>query len=209
MEYKRQLNRRWFQKALIFLIFGMFTAKAQGQLLPPPTITVQPASTNVQNEGTATFNITAKCSLSVISGVTWYYNGNPVSLTNASVGVNVSGLLSTTINSTLVINQVSTNCLGNYTAVVVNLLGGAVTTSKAALGLLPTISAVPAATGLVSNGFKLQFSGPTGSNLVIEATSDFKTWTPVYTNLIVDGSVSYTDTAVKTYPGRFYRAMLK
>jgi hypothetical protein len=220
MEYKRQQNRRWFQKMLIFLIFGLFTARTQAQIgiLLPANVTVQPLSTNVQNGDTATFNVSAYCTLGVIYSVTWLYNGAPIPATNTTVTSSSSGLLTTTVNSTLTVKRVSSACTGTYSAqitdVVISLLG-LITVSDnamsqgATLGIIPTVTAVTAQTGMVGSGFKLQFSGPTGSNIVIQATSDMKNWSSLSTNVVVNGSVTYTDTTAKTVSCRFYRAKIK
>jgi hypothetical protein len=71
------------------------------------------------------------------------------------------------------------------------------------------VSFVSTETGMVTSGFKLKMSGPTGSNLVIEATSDMKNWTPICTNLISNGSITYTDAVAKTLPSRYYRAKIQ
>ena len=219
MEYKRQQNRRWFQKMVIFLAFGLFTARAQAQIgiLLPANVTVQPLSTNVQNGDTATFNVSAYCTLGVIYSVTWLYNGSPIPATNAVSGSTI-GLLSSTVSSTLTVKHVSSSCTGTYSAqitdAVISLLGlisveDTATSQGATLGITPTVTAVTSQTGMVNNGFKLQFSGPTGSNIVIQATSDLKNWSSLSTNIVVNGTVTYTDTVAKTVSSRFYRAKIK
>jgi Immunoglobulin I-set domain len=219
MDYKRQQNRRWFQKVLIFLVFGLFTAQAQAQIgiLLPAKINAQPLSINVQNGDTATFNVSADCTGGEIYSVTWLYNGEPIS-TNSSVTASSSGLLTTTVNSTLTIKNVSSANVGTYSAqitdVILSLLGlisveDTATSQGATLGLVPTVTAVTTQTGMISKGFKLQFSGPTGSNIVIQATSDMKNWSSLSTNVIVNGSVTYTDAMAQTVSCRFYRAKLQ
>jgi hypothetical protein len=213
MELKSQLRRQMFVKIAIFLVsFGCFTPKVQAQILPPPTITAQPLSTNVQNGDTVSFTVKATCSLSLISTVVWYQDGNPLSLTNAGVSVSVGGLLSTTISSTLTLKSASSQNAGNYTVLIVNLLGGSVTSSKATLGILPAppvVNALVSGSGMVSSGFKLQFSAPTGSNLVVEASTDMRSWTPISTNVVAGGSVSVTDIDAKNHDHRYYRARLQ
>jgi Immunoglobulin domain len=221
MDYKRQQNRRWFQKILIFLACGLFTAKAQAQIgiLVPANINAQPLSTNVQNGDTATFTVSANCigSGGVIDSVTWLYNGNPIS-TNTAVTTSSSGLLTTTINSTLTIKNVQSAKCGTYSVqikdAIINLLNIIVledtaTSQGATLGLVPTVTAVTSQSGMVSKGFKVQFLGPTGSNIVIQATSDLTSWTSISTNIMVNGNVTYTDTVAPTVSCRFYRAKLK
>jgi hypothetical protein len=222
MDYKRQQNRRWFQKMLIFLVFGLFTAKAQAQIgiLLPANINAQPLSTNVQNGDTVTFNVSANCTgEGKIYSVTWLYNGEPIS-TNSTETTSSSGLLTTTVSSTLTIKNVSSANAGTYSAqitdVILNLLGlisveDSATSQGATLGIIPTVTAVTTQTGMVNNNsaFKVQFSGPTGSNLVIQATSDMINWRSLSTNVIINGSVTYTDATANTVSCRFYRAKLK
>lgn len=209
MEYKRRShNGRWIQKILISLVFGLFTVRAKADGLFPPTITAQPLGTSVQNGGTASLSVSAECLLSVISSVTWYCNGKPISATNATVSY--GGLLGlTSISSTLTINQASAANSGTYTVVVENALGGYSTGGPAQFGIIPAITDVTNETGMVSSGFKVQFSGPVGSNLVIQASSDLNHWSPVYTNVVTANGLSYTDTVAKTVSCRFYRAKLK
>lgn len=68
---------------------------------------------------------------------------------------------------------------------------------------------VPSGTGMTANGFKIQLSGLSGSNYVIQASTDLKNWTSVSTNAAPTGSVSYTDAAAMNLPFRYYRAMLQ
>jgi hypothetical protein len=218
MDYKRRQNRRWFQKMLMFLVFGLFTARAQAQIviLLPANITVQPLSTNVQKGDTATFKVSANCTLGVIYSVTWLRNGSPI--TNANVTTSSSGLLSSSVTSTLTIKGVSAANTGVYSAqvtdVLISLLGlvtaeETATSQGATLGFIPTVTAVTSQTGMAANGFKVQFSGPSGSNLVIQATSDMKSWSSLSTNVIVNGTVTYTDAVAPTVSCRFYRAKLQ
>jgi len=71
------------------------------------------------------------------------------------------------------------------------------------------LTAVTGASKMLTSGFKLQFSAPTGSNVVIEATSNMNNWSAIYTNVASGGSVTYTDAVAKTASCRFYRARLK
>jgi Immunoglobulin I-set domain len=220
MDYKRQQNRRWFQKMLVFLVFGLFTAQAQAQLgiLLPANIGVQPLSTNVQNGDTATFSASATCGGSgTMYSVQWFYNGQPISAANATV---TTSMQSQTVTTTLTIKNVQPADAGAYsvqiTDVLLNILGiialeDTATSQGANLGIIPTVTAVATQTVMVNNNsnFKVQFSGPTGSNLVIQATSDMRNWYSISTNVIVNGSVTYTDAVSPTVSCRFYRAKLQ
>lgn len=206
MEFRSRINGHLLKKIAICLIFGLFVAANVEAGLIAPTITAQPSNTSVQNGDTASFTMSAECTLSLIGSVTWYYTSNN---TTRAVYTNTFLVALGSISSTLTINYASSNNVGSYYAEAEDLLGGIVKTSSATLSVTPPLAAVTSGSAMISKGFKLQFSGPTGSNLVIQATSDMVHWSPISTNVIVGGSVTYTDTVAKTMSGRFYRAMLK
>jgi len=214
MESKRKINNgRWFQKVLITLIFGLFTAKAQAQGLLPPVLTVSPSGTNVQNGDTVTFNVSAYCTLGLFTSVQWQFNGGALP-TNATTVTTSGGILTSSISTSLTVSRASAKSAGTYTVEVSDaggLLGILVGNASASvpLGVTTPLAAVPSASKMSSNGFNVQFSGPTGSNLVIEASSDMINWSPVYTNVLTGGSISYTDAAAKSVSRRYYRAKLK
>ena len=87
--------------------------------------------------------------------------------------------------------------------------------AAAAMALKPAVNApvfiTPpgASTGMTSNGFRIQLSGPAGATFVIEASTDLINWTPIFTNAAAGGSVSYMDAAATNLPCRFYRAKLQ
>ncbi|HEY4414908.1 MAG TPA: SBBP repeat-containing protein [Verrucomicrobiae bacterium] len=62
--------------------------------------------------------------------------------------------------------------------------------------------------GPVNNQFVLNLTGPSGSNAVVSATTNFQTWVPIATNRITAGSLQVTDT-VAPNKLRFYRAQLQ
>jgi hypothetical protein len=210
MERDRLFKAYCIQKIAIFLVlFGyLATAKAQIGLLPPPTISVQPVGTNVQYQGTATFTVSAYTTLGVINSVTWLLNGKRIQTSSNMVVTLQGSLLSSKIGSTLTVKNVSASQVGNFSVQIASLLTGTATSQNAALAILPTVEPVVAQTGMVSSGFQLQFSGPTGSNVVIEASSDLQHWAPISTNVITGGVVSYIDAAAKSNPRRFYRAKM-
>jgi len=210
MERDRLFKAYCIQKIAIFLVlFGyLATAKAQIGLLPPPTISVQPVGTNVQYQGTATFTVSAYTTLGVINSVTWLLNGKRIQTSSNMVVTLQGSLLSSKIGSTLTVKNVSASQVGNFSVQIASLLTGTATSQNAALAILPTVEPVVAQTGMVSSGFQLQFSGPTGSNVVIEASSDLQHWASISTNVITGGVVSYIDAAAKSNPRRFYRAKM-
>lgn len=218
MEVERQIRRHWGQKMVFLLIFGLFiTAKAEAQLLGlgAPIITVQPVGTNVQNGDTVAFTTSAYCTLGDICAVTWVFNNGRLP-TNATV--TVTGLGTTTVSSTLTLNHASSaSGAGTYSVeiedeLLVGLLGlttATATSQNATLGIIPTVTPVAAGTGMANNGFNLEFAAPTGSNVVIQASSDLKTWVSISTNVVSGGVISYIDAAAKAHSNRFYRAKIQ
>src|ERR1700722_19201880 len=89
MEYKPRQNGRWLQKMVIFLVFGLFTARAQAQLLAP-TITVSASSTNVSIGDTVTVTVVAHCNIGVLSSATCLFSNGSLP-TNAVFSI-LSGL---------------------------------------------------------------------------------------------------------------------
>jgi len=212
MELKVRIVRHLAQKLIISTVFGLFAvAMAKAQLLAP-AITVSPASTNVSNGDTVTFTITVHCNLGVLTADSCRF-GNGSSWPVNALFNTVFGVLqvNSTITNTLTITNVSSASAGTYTIGASDLLGllGLSSSATATVGILPTVTPVPSQTGMVSNGFKLAFAAPNGSNVVIEASSDFKTWVPISTNVVSGGVVSCIDAAAKAHPSRFYRAHFK
>ena len=63
--------------------------------------------------------------------------------------------------------------------------------------------------GMTTNGCNLQLSGPAPATYVIFASPDLQNWTPVSTNAITTGKLSFTDTAATNYPNCFYKAVAR
>jgi Immunoglobulin I-set domain len=206
----RSFHKHRYKMTVVCLVFlGFLTTKSLAQLGTPPSIIVQPLGLSVQNGGTAVLTTTA-VSTSTMK-FSWYFNDQPVSTTNTSV-VNVNVPLVGTI-STLTVNNVCSASAGSYSVRITNSVGSA-TSSKAVLVVLTdtisnVVNIVSAGTGMVANGFKLQLSGPSGSNYVIQASSDLAHWTSISTNAAPTGSVSYTDTAATNLPFRYYRVKVQ
>lgn len=215
MECNRRFSSRpWFQKMLVSLAFGLFTFQVQAQLLnPKPDITVPPLGIGVQNGGTAVMTVAATALLTApIKTVNWYF------ATDKSTNLISSGVatvnLGTAASSTLTIDNVSPANQGNYFVEVGNSSGTTTSGNAALVVVLSTVSnvvsAVAGGTGMIANGFKLQYSAPVGSNLVIQASSDMNNWSSICTNTVpAGGSVAYTDTVAKVYSCRFYRAKIQ
>ncbi|MGH7940565.1 MAG: immunoglobulin domain-containing protein [Limisphaerales bacterium] len=220
MEAKIRIHVSWLGMTIIPLFFGLFlAAQAQAQILGlgAPVFTVQPVGVTVQNGDTVTLTASAYCNLGSICSVTWVFsNGRNGRLPDNATVANV-GLGSANVSTTLTLKHVSAACAGTYYVEIEDeLLGGllGLTTAtsysqKASVAVTPTVIGTADGSQMDTKGFTIEFSGPTGSNLVIQASSDMKHWTPVYTNRISGGTVTYTDPMARTVSGRWYRAKLQ
>ena len=206
-------------KVAILLAFIGFSRIGYSQGLgTPPSFTVQPLGLSVQNGGNATIEAIAYSFTAVNSQ--WYFNGQPIPTTNTTVlnvGVGIPGITGVTLTSTLIINKLSSANMGNYSLRLTNAVGSAISSNAAVIVLGNVVTStvsnvvnfVTSGIGLTAKGFNIQLSAPTGSNVVIQASTDCKTWVPISTNTATGGSVSYTDTAAASLPLRYYRALIK
>ena len=200
-------------KVAILLAFIGFSGIGHAQILGgPPTFAVQPLGLSVQNGGSALITATVVDVASSLKSLVWYCNGQPVPTTNTTVANVVVPLVGTV--STLTINSLSPANAGNYSLRATNAANlSAVSHNATVIVVVSTVSNVvnfvTSGIGLTAKGFNIQLSAPTGSNVVIQASTDCKTWVPISTNIATGGSVSYTDTAAISLPGRFYRALIK
>ncbi|HEY1788992.1 MAG TPA: immunoglobulin domain-containing protein [Verrucomicrobiae bacterium] len=179
-----------------------------------PSLSVSPSTTNVPNGDTVTINIQSSVTVGVLSSISCQFNGGALPANVSFTATGGGGLLDLggSVNATLTITNVSSASAGTYTfsASTVGLLGGLLTsTATSTVSVPPIVKAVTVNSQMQAKGFKIQFSAPTGSNLVIQASSDMKNWTSVYTNVVTGGSLSYTDPVAKTLSYRYYRAKLK
>ncbi len=65
-----------------------------------------------------------------------------------------------------------------------------------------------AAFGFTGGVFGFDVSGPSGTNVVIQASTDLQTWIPLQTNLLGSGPLYFSDPQSTTNVQRFYRAQL-
>jgi hypothetical protein len=65
-----------------------------------------------------------------------------------------------------------------------------------------------AAFGFTNGVFGFDVSGPSGSNVVIQASTDLQTWIPLQTNVLGSAPLYYSDSQSATNRQRFYRAEL-
>ncbi|HUA67362.1 MAG TPA: hypothetical protein VMA13_02335 [Candidatus Saccharimonadales bacterium] len=201
--------------AICWIFLGFFTTKSFA-LGFPPSVAVPPVGISVQNGGTAIFTVIAYANLSGVS-FTWYLNGQPitnanVTVVNTTTNTLIGGILGLVPVSVLTVNNVNSTNAGKYSVKLFNG-NGSVTTNATLIVLSTTvtnvINFVSSATAMTADGFKIQLSGPSGSNFVIQASADLKNWIPISTNLAPTGSISYTDAAAKTNTFRFYRALIQ
>jgi hypothetical protein len=81
----------------------------------------------------------------------------------------------------------------------------------AAMANLPaSIAIIPknAAFGFTNGMFGFDVSGPSGSNVVIQTSTDLQTWIPLQTNLLGSGPLYFSDSQSPASVQRFYRALL-
>jgi hypothetical protein len=215
MEAKLRNSWSGLRKTAIFLMFfGLFaTVQAEAGLLAP-SLSVSPSSTNVSKGDTFVINVQSSVTIGVLSSISCQFSGGafPSNASFTTVGGGSLLLLGGSVNAILTITNVTAANAGTYTfsASTVGLLGGLLTTTApCTVTVTPTIVGIAANSQMEQKGFKVQFSGPTGSNLVIQASSDMQHWTNVYTNVVTGGTVTFTDAVAKTVSGRYYRAKLQ
>jgi hypothetical protein len=86
-----------------------------------------------------------------------------------------------------------------------------VAVAEAILGAAPVSVAIiitNTAFGLTNGSFGFDLSGPSGSNVVIEASTNLRAWIPLQTNLLGSGLLHFSDSQSSTNRQRFYRAHL-
>ena len=159
----------------------------------PPAIVTPPANQSVPVGGTANFSVTA----SGTAPLNFSWRGNGAVLPGAT-------------NTSLAISNAGYADVVGYLVIITNSLGSA-TSSVATLSVtgLPfafvTASGLP---GFTNQQFRLLLTGPVGSNVVIQASSNLNAWVPVQTNPLSGGVLNFNDTLATNYPSRFYRALL-
>jgi hypothetical protein len=117
-------------------------------------------------------------------------------------------------------NKQSEQCIrGSYSAEVLRLQptpdGGSIVTglSTALLSATPDYTAAKLAPPLAFNAFSLaaktnfqmQLPALSGTNYILQATTNWIQWTPLRTNRAVNGAVTFVETNAIRLPRRFYR----
>lgn len=198
-----------YQVVVMLFLTIVFANHAQAQLGTPPKVTVQPLGISVLTGGTAVISATST-SLTAAKFY-WFRDGVPVSSTNA-LAANLSVPLVGTV-STLTINNVSDSDSGAYSLRITNAVGSTIS-SNAVLVVLTSVvtnavSIVASGTAMTLNGFQMQLSAPAGSNVVVQASTNLQTWSPIATNANPNGTVTFLDTNAVEYGSRFYRAAIQ
>src|SRR5690242_12162951 len=180
----------WFRKrikysrrqAVVSVVFLAFLAiQAQAQLGTPPIILTQPLDVSVQQGQTAILSATVAPSPTPQTFY-WFFNGQPV-VTNAGITVSNTVNLSLNIISALVVTQANSTNAGIYSLRITNGVGSVVSSNATLTVISPTITNtihfVTSGLALNADGFQIQLSGPSGSNFVIQASSDLKNWVSI------------------------------
>jgi hypothetical protein len=72
----------------------------------------------------------------------------------------------------------------------------------------PLVVSAGAAFGFTNGVFGFNVTGPSGSNVVIQASTDLQTWIPLQTNLLGSGPLHFSDAQSPANIHRFYRVQL-
>ena len=127
-------------------------------------------------------------------------NGTDFSCTD-QVNVTVNGAVTQIRPSTISATSVQF-------AMPVSLLAGPATLQVSVNRLTGAQALTPTASNFGPNGFLIQFIGLPNQNYMVQATSDFSSWTPIASvRADASGHFSYTDAAAKSLSLRFYRAI--
>jgi hypothetical protein len=97
---------------------------------------------------------------------------------------------------------------GDFTIAGTNASGYAALANLAGAPVSVAIITTNAAFGFTGGVFGFDVSGPSGSNVVIQASTDLQTWMPLQTNLLGSGLLYFSDAQSPANVKRFYRARL-
>ena len=160
------------------------------QLGLPPQITGNPTNVYLAFGSTATFTLIAS-----VTSCQWQFNAT-----------NIPGAT----NLVLTLLNVQPANTGPYQAIVSNSFGS-VTSVVATLNItniLTSFASNPADLQYSAGQFTLTLTSLTGQGaIIIDSSSDLRTWTPLATNPPSYGRLPFTD-PVATGPNRFYRARI-
>lgn len=163
------------------------TVKLSFMVGTPPAITDQPVSRTAALGGIATLRVDATGF--PVPCYQWLFNGAPISYAT---------------NSSLILNSITPEHLGQYNVRVTNTFNALLSTTAHLVLEAPLHFTTQRA---LSNGFHLTLLGPAGTNYLIEATTDLIDWVPLTTNRTQTGLLEYLDARpVASRPRQLYRA---
>jgi len=184
--------KNFFQNKLILAcLLGFVAFGARAQVGLPPVITVQPLGLSVSQGDTVVLTVVA-VSLTSMS-YKWYCDNHEISGATGSI---------------LTINSANSGRAGTYRVEVKNSSGTSVS-ANAAVVVLPKVKIhLPIKTAkMKSQGFEIQLENLTAPKCVVYASTDMVNWSPIATNSVVAGAVTYTDTTAVGRPCRYYKVM--
>lgn len=158
----------------------------------PPTIVTNPQSQTVPQGGSVT--LTAFAIGTPAPALQWRTNQ-----------LRYPGQTSSALNiaNFQAVNQ------GNFDLVATNIAGAA--TTSVAMVYLDSPLRLTNTVLTTTNSFNFLLLGKAGTNYIFQASTNLATtnWVPVLTNIAPYGILSYADTNLRSYPYRFFRAVVK
>jgi hypothetical protein len=97
---------------------------------------------------------------------------------------------------------------GDFTTAGTNVSAYAAMANLAGAPVSLAIVTTNTAFGFTNGVFGFDVSGPSGSSVVIQASTDLQTWIPLQTNLLGSGPLYFSDPQSPANVRRFYRAQL-
>ena len=139
-----------------------------------------------------------------LSGSTLYAGGSGIAQWNGSswsaLGSGLNGGV-----SALAVSGSTLYAGGSFTTAGTNVsLYAAMANLPGSLAIITT----NAAFGFTNGVFGFDVAGPSGANVVIQASTDLQTWIPLQTNLLGSGPLYFSDPQSSANVQRFYRAQL-
>jgi len=155
-----------------------------------PNITSQPTNTTVALGQTAVFTVAG-------TGIPdpayqWRINGT-----------NISGAT----NATLSLPNVQPTNAAAYSVIVSNA-SGTMLSSNATLTVNTSVPPAIATVGLSGGQFGFTFSGGSGSNYAVQASTNFTQWDTVFSTNSPVLPYIWTDTNTGNFPARYYRIQI-
>ncbi len=161
-----------------------------------PLITGHPQNQTKITGTTASFTVSALGSPTL--NYQWRKNGTNLLNSERIFGVN---------SSTLALTGIQPADAGNYTVIITNTFGSAIS-DVAVLTVSqspPQIVTTNGSLGLSNGVFGFQLTGLQGQTLIIEGSSNLTTWVGLQTNLLTSGSMFFSDPQWTNFPRRYYR----